>query len=71
MTCVTIRRSLLALDNWMLRLAPRLSHMCIIVEANFVMRAVARFVAYSMNITHLSFHQTEADAIDAARRLRG
>lgn len=59
------------LRTWMLRLAPRLAHMCIIVETNFVMRAVARFVAYSMNITDLSFHHTEAEAIDAARRLRG
>lgn len=59
------------LRSWMLRLAPRLAHMCIIVETNFVMRAVARFVAYSMNITHLSFHHTEGEAIDAARRLRG
>ena len=54
-----------------MRLAPRLAHMCIIVETNFVMRAVARFVAYSMNITHVSFHDTETEAINAARRLRG
>ena len=59
------------LRSWMLRLAPRLAHMCIIVETNFVMRAVARFVAYSMNITHVSFHDTETEAINAARRLRG
>jgi len=57
--------------GWMLRLAPRMAHMCVIVETNFVMRAVARFVAYSMNITELSFYETEAEAIDAARRLRG
>jgi hypothetical protein len=57
--------------SWMLRLAPRMAHMCVIVESNFVMRAVARFVAYSMNITQLSFYETEAEAIDAARRLRG
>jgi hypothetical protein len=57
------------LRRWMLRLAPNLAHMCIIIEKNFVMRAVARFVAYSMNITALSFHETEAEALDAARRL--
>ena len=57
--------------SWMLRLSPRMAHICIIVESNFVMRAVARFVAYSMNITALSFYDTEAEAIDAARRLRG
>jgi hypothetical protein len=57
--------------SWMLRLAPQMAHLCIIVETNFVMRAVARFVAYSMNVTELSFYQTEAEAIDAARRLRG
>ena len=59
------------LRTWMQRVVPRMAHMCVIVETNFVMRAVARFVAYSMNITHLSFHDTEAEAIDAARRLRG
>ena len=57
--------------NWMLRLAPHMAHLCIIVETNFVMRAVARFVAYSMNVTELSFYETEAEAINAARRLRG
>ena len=59
------------LRGWFLRLAPRLAHLCIIVETNFVMRAVARFVAYSMNITALSFYETEAEALDAARRIRG
>ena len=57
--------------EWMTRIASRMAHMCVIVETNFVMRAVARFVAYSMNITELSFYDTEADALDAARRLRG
>jgi hypothetical protein len=57
--------------SWMLHLAPRLAHMCVIVETNIVIRAVARFVAYSMNITDLSFYETETEAIDAARRLRG
>ena len=57
--------------RWMVRIAPRMAHLCVIVESNFVMRAVARFVAYSMNITQLSFYDTEAEAIDAARRLRG
>jgi hypothetical protein len=56
--------------SWMERLSPRLSHMCVIVENNFVIRAVARFVAYSMNIRQLSFYETEAEALDAARRLR-
>lgn len=55
---------------WMLKLSPRMAHLCVIVEKNFVMRAVARFVAYSMNITALSFYETEAEALDAARRLR-
>ena len=59
------------LRNWMQRVAPRMAHLCVIIETNFVMRAVARFVGYSMNITHLSFHDTEAEAIDAAKRLRG
>jgi hypothetical protein len=59
------------LKSWMRRLAPRMAHLCIIVESNFVMRAVARFMAYSMNVTQLSFYETEAEAIDAARRLRG
>jgi hypothetical protein len=58
------------LRSWMRRIAPRMAHMCVIIETNFVMRAVARFMAYSMNITHLSFHHTEAEAIDAARRLQ-
>jgi len=57
--------------RWMLRLAPRMAHLCVIIETNIVMRAVARFVAYSMNVTQLSFYETEAEAIDAARRLRG
>ena len=46
----------------MLRIAPRMAHMCVIVEKNFVIRAVARFVAYSMNITQVSFYETEAEA---------
>ena len=57
--------------DWMLRIAPRMTHMCVIVEKNFVIRAVARFVAYSMNVTQLSFYETEAEALDAARRIRG
>ena len=59
------------LRSWMLRLSPRMAHLCVIIEKNFVMRAVARFVAYSMNITQVSFFETEAEALDAARRLRG
>jgi len=55
----------------MRRLSPRMAHLCVIIEKNFVMRAVARFVAYSMNITQVSFFETEAEAVDAARRLRG
>jgi hypothetical protein len=57
--------------SWMLRLSPRMAHLCVIIEKNFVMRAVARFVAYSMNITNVTFFETEAEALDAARRLRG
>jgi hypothetical protein len=57
--------------KWMQRLSPRLSHMCVIVEKNFVIRAVAKFVAYSMNIRQVSFYETETEALDAARRLRG
>ena len=57
--------------GWMRRLSPRMAHLCVIIEKNFVMRAVARFVAYSMNITQVSFFETEAEAVDAARRLRG
>ena len=57
--------------GWMRRLSPRMAHLCVIIEKNFVMRAVARFVAYSMNITQVSFFETEAEALDAARRLRG
>ena len=57
--------------GWMLRISPRMAHLCVIIEKNFVMRAVARFVAYSMNITQVSFFETEAEALDAARRLRG
>jgi len=57
--------------GWMLRLVPRMTHMCVIVEKNIVMRAVARFVAYSMNIRQVSFHETESEALDAARRIRG
>ena len=59
------------LRGWMRRLSPRMAHMCVIVEANIIMRAVARFVAYSMNITQVSFHETEAEALNAARRIRG
>ena len=50
----------------MLRIAPRMAQMCVIVEKNVVIRAVARFVGYSMNIRKVSFHETEAEAIDAA-----
>ena len=57
--------------EWMQRISPRMAHMCVIVEKNFVIRAVARFVAYSMNVTQLSFYETEAEALDAARRIRG
>src|SRR5262245_34045449 len=56
--------------DWMVRITPRMSHMCVIVEKNVVIRAVARFVAYSMNVKAVSFYETEAQAIDAARRLR-
>jgi len=59
-----------AIRGWMLRIAPRMTQMCVIVEKNVVIRAVARFVGYSMNIRQVSFHETEAEAIDAARRLR-
>ena len=59
------------LRAWMRRLVPRMSYMCVIVEKNIVIRAVARFVAYSMNITAVSFFETEAEALDAARRIRG
>ena len=59
-----------AIRTWMLRIAPRMTQMCVIVEKNVVIRAVARFVGYSMNIRKLSFHETEAEAIDVARRLR-
>jgi len=59
-----------AIRVWMLRIAPRMMQMCVIVEKNIVIRAVARFVGYSMNIRQVSFHETEAEAIDAARRLR-
>ena len=59
------------LRNWMLRLSPRMAHICVIIKTNFVMRAMARFMAYSMNITQISFFETEAEALDAARRLRG
>ena len=59
------------LRGWMRRLVPRLAYMCVIVEKNIVIRAVARFVAYSMNITQVSFYDTEAEALDAARRIRG
>lgn len=60
-----------AIREWMRRLVPRMTHMCVVVEKNIVMRAVARFVAYSMNIRQVSFHETEAEALDAARRIRG
>ncbi|HEX5109579.1 MAG TPA: hypothetical protein VFV95_14095 [Vicinamibacterales bacterium] len=60
-----------ALRAWMRRIAPRLTYMCVIVEKNIVIRAVARFVAYSMNITQVSFYETEAEALEAARRIRG
>jgi hypothetical protein len=60
-----------ALRGWMRRLEPRMSYLYVIVEKNIVIRAVARFVAYSMNITQLSFYETEAEALDAARRIRG
>ena len=59
-----------AIRVWMLRIAPRMMQMCVIVEKNIVIRAVARFVGYSMNIRQVSFHETEAEAIDVARRLR-
>src|SRR6476620_8083548 len=59
-----------AIRGWMLRIAPRMTQMCVIVEKNVVIRAVARFVGYSMNIRQVSFHETEAEAIDVARRLR-
>ncbi len=59
-----------AIRIWMIRIAPRMTQMCVIVEKNVVIRAVARFVGYSMNIRKVSFHETEAEAIDVARRLR-
>ena len=59
-----------ALRVWIKKMAPRLTHMCIIVESNVIIRAVARFVAYSMDVRQVSFYDTEAEAIDAARRLR-
>jgi hypothetical protein len=59
-----------ALRVWIKKMAPRMTHMCIIVESNVIIRAVARFVAYSMDVRQVSFYDTEAEAIDAARRLR-
>ena len=56
--------------GWMKKMVPRMTHMCVIVESNVVIRAVARFVAYSMDVRQISFYETEAEAIDAARRLR-
>ena len=46
-------------------MAPRMTHMCVIVESNVIIRAVARFVAYSMDVRQVSFYDTEAEAIDA------
>jgi len=60
-----------AIRAWMKKMVPRMTHMCVIVETNIVIRAVARFVAYSMDVRQISFYDTEAEAIDAARRLRG
>lgn len=57
--------------DWMKKIVPRMTHMCVIVEKNFVIRSVARFVAYSMDVRQISFYETEEQAIDAARRLRG
>jgi hypothetical protein len=57
--------------EWMKRIVPRMTHMCVIVAKNVVIRAVARFVAYSMNVREISFYETEAEALDAARRIRG
>lgn len=59
-----------AIRAWIKKMAPRMTHMCIIVESNVIIRAVARFVAYSMDVRQVSFYDTEAEAIDAARRLR-
>jgi len=59
-----------AIRVWITKMAPRMTHMCIIVESNVIIRAVARFVAYSMDVRQVSFYDTEAEAIDAARRLR-
>jgi hypothetical protein len=59
-----------AIRVWIKKMAPRMTHMCIIVESNVIIRAVARFVAYSMDVRQVSFYDTEAEAIDAARRLR-
>jgi hypothetical protein len=59
-----------AIRAWMKKMVPRMTHMCVIVETNIVIRAVARFVAYSMDVRQISFYDTEAEAIDAARRLR-
>ena len=56
--------------GWMKKMVPRMTHMCVIVESNVIIRAVARFVAYSMDVRQVSFYDTEAEAIDAARRLR-
>jgi hypothetical protein len=57
--------------KWMSRLVPRMTHMAVIVANNIVIRAVARFVAYSMNVPQISFHETKEQALDAARRARG
>ena len=59
-----------AIRVWIKKMAPRMTHLCIIVERNVIIRAVARFVAYSMDVRQVSFYDTEAEAIDAARRLR-
>jgi hypothetical protein len=59
-----------ALSKWMKRLSPRLLHMAVVVRTNYVMRAVARFVAYSMNVREISFHDSEEQAMESARRAR-
>lgn len=61
----------MVIRQWMARLVPRMTHLAVIVKDNVVIRAVARFVAYSMNVPQVSFHETKEQALDAARRARG
>jgi hypothetical protein len=47
---------------------PRLAHVSVVVDANSVMRAVAKLAAFASGFHSISFHSSVDEAVEACRR---